>query len=184
MSEFQKMIDGELYNPYDTELVDMRARARRLTRIYNQTTEDELGRRKETLLELFSRVGPKVLIEPPFHCDYGSNIYFGNDLFMNFGCVILDCAEVRFGEGVLCGPNVQIYTATHPLESRLRASGAEFAKPVSIGDRVWLGGGVIVCPGVRIGAGTTIGAGSVVTRDVPANVFAAGNPCRVIRHIE
>lgn len=182
-SELQKMLSGELYLASDPELASMRQRARRLTRAFNQTTEDELDRRIEICRELFQKVGPKITIEPPFHCDYGSHIHAGNDLFMNFGCVILDCAEVHLGESVLCGPNVQIYTATHPLDAKLRASGPESAKPIRIGNRVWIGGGSIICPGVSIGDDSTIGAGSVVTKDIPPNVFAAGNPCRVIRQL-
>lgn len=182
-TELQKMLSGELYNAGDSELVAMRMRARRLMRGFNQTTEEELERRSALLRELFGKVGERIYIEPPFSCDYGSNIFAGNDLYMNFGCVVLDCAEVHFGESVLCGPNVQIYTATHPLDAALRSTGAEFAKPIRIGSRVWLGGSSVICPGVSIGDNTTIGAGSVVTRDIPANVFAAGNPCRVIREL-
>lgn len=182
-TELMKMLRGELYNAGDAELVAMRLKARRLTREFNQTTEEELQKRSAILKELFGGSSGSVFIEPPFHCDYGSNIYAGADLYMNFGCVILDCAEVHFGEKVLCGPNVQIYTATHPLDAELRSEGPEFAKPIRIGNRVWLGGGSIICPGVTIGDDTTIGAGSVVTKDIPANVFAAGNPCRVIREL-
>ncbi|MFL5815398.1 MAG: sugar O-acetyltransferase [Bdellovibrionia bacterium] len=182
-SELQKMLDGELYLASDAELVAMRKRARRLTRLFNQSTEDEIDQRTAILYDLFGKVGPRVVIEPPFYCDYGSHIFAGNDLFMNFGCVILDCAEVHFGESVMCGPNVQIYTATHPLDADLRASGPELAKPIRIGNRVWIGGSSVLCPGVTIGDNTVIGAGSVVTKDIPANVFAAGNPCRVIRDL-
>lgn len=182
-SELQKMLAGELYLASDPVLAEMRLRARRLTRQFNISTEDELDRRTELLLELFGKAGPKIVIEPPFHCDYGSHIFAGNDLFLNFGCVILDCAEVRFGESVMCGPNVQIYTATHPLDAALRASGPELAKPIRIGNRVWLGGSSVICPGVTIGDNTVIGAGSIVTKDIPTNVFAAGNPCRVIRDL-
>lgn len=180
-SEFQKMLAGELYLASDPELVTMRKRARRLTRLFNQGTEDETDDRAEILRELFGRAGPKLTIEPPFYCDYGSHVFAEGDLYLNFGCVILDCAPVYFGENVLCGPNVQIYTSTHPLDAKLRASGLELAKPVRIGNRVWIGGGSIICPGVTIGDNSTIGAGSVVTKDIPANVFAAGNPCRMIR---
>lgn len=182
-SELKKMLSGELYLASDPELVVMRQRARKLTRSFNQTTEDDAPRRKALLEELFGRVGPKFTIEPPFYCDYGSNIFADDDLFMNFGCVILDCAAVHFGESVLCGPYVQIYTATHPLDARLRAAGPELAKPIQVGSRVWIGGGSIICPGVSIGDDSTIGAGSVVTKDISANVFAAGNPCRVIREL-
>ena len=182
-SELKKMLSGELYLATDPELVAMRTQARRLTRLFNNSTEEEVSLRNELLQELFGRAGSKVTIEPPFYCDYGSNIFAEDELFMNFGCVILDCAEVHIGTSVLCGPNVQIYTATHPLDAELRASGPELAKPIRIGNRVWIGGGSIICPGVSIGDNSTIGAGSVVTKDIPANVFAAGNPCRVIREL-
>ena len=122
-------------------------------------------------------------IEPPFFCDYGTNIELGDKVFFNFNCVILDVAKVTIGSNVMFGPAVQIYTATHPMDAEERRSGLEFAKPVRIGNDVWLGGGVIVCPGVTIGDAAVIGAGSVVVRDIPAGVFAAGNPCRVIREI-
>ena len=177
------MLAGELYQAMDPELVEMRKRARRLARAYNQTTEEEDGRRQEILGELFGGKAGRAVIEPPFHLDYGRNIYVGKEFFMNFGGVILDCAEVHIGDSVLCGPNVQIYTATHPMDPETRAAGPEFAKPIRIGNRVWLGGGVILCPGVSIGENSVIGAGAVVTKDIPANVFAAGNPCRVIRAI-
>jgi maltose O-acetyltransferase len=125
-----------------------------------------------------------VTIEPPFYCDYGEHISIAENFFMNFGGIILDCNVVRIGANVQCGPSVQLLAATHPLAAAERIIGPELSAPITIGDNVWLGGGVIVCPGVTIGANTTIGAGSVVTRDIPANVFAAGNPCRVIRTLE
>jgi maltose O-acetyltransferase len=180
-TELQKMLAGELYIAADPELTALRKRARRLTRDYNQTTEDEETRRRSLLQELFGRVGPRVEIEPPFRCDYGRNIFAGDGLYLNFGCVILDCAEVHLGESVFCGPNVQIYAAHHPIDPELRAAGPELATPVRIGDRVWIGGGAILCPGVTIGANSVIGAGSVVVRDIPPNVVAVGNPCRVVR---
>jgi maltose O-acetyltransferase len=180
-TELEKMLSGELYLASDPELIAMRRRARNLTRSFNQSSDEESAQRTELLKELFGKAGPRITIEPPFNCDYGSHIFAENDLFMNFGCIILDCAEVRIGESVLCGPYVQIYTASHPLDAKLRASGPELAKPIRIGNRVWIGGGSIVCPGVTIGENTAIGAGSVVTKDIPANVFAAGNPCRVIK---
>jgi maltose O-acetyltransferase len=182
-SEREKMLAGEPYLAADPELAALRARARRLARRYNATTEEERERRRELLAELFGSIGAYISIEPPFHCDYGANITAGTGLFMNFGCVILDCAAVRLGEDVQCGPYVQLLTAYHPTDPAARRSGPELAAPITIGDNVWLGGGVIVCPGVTIGANTTIGAGSVVTRDIPANVIAAGNPCRVIREL-
>lgn len=183
-SEFEKMLAGDLYLASDPRLVAMRRRARDLTRLYNRTADEEAADRIRLLRDLFGKTGERIVIEPPFFCDYGSNIFAGEDFYMNFGCVILDCAEVRFGKSVLCGPYVQIYTASHPLDATLRASGPELAKPIRIGNRVWLGGGTIVCPGVTIGDDTSVGAGSVVTKDIPPNVFAAGNPCQVIKGLK
>lgn len=184
LTEKEKMLAGDPYVAADPELVAMRQRARRLTRLYNGTTEEESARRCEILAELFGRVGPSVKIEPPFRCDYGSNIYAGDGLYMNFGCVVLDCAEVHLGADLQCGPYVQIYTAYHPLDAVERTAGPELASPVTIGSRVWLGGGAIICPGVTIGDDTTIGAGSVVVGDIPPGVLAVGNPCRVVRRLD
>lgn len=183
MTERERMLAGELYDAGDPELVAMRKRARRLTRAFNGTTEDEEERRAEILRELFGAVG-SVTIEPPFYCDYGSQIRVGTGVFMNFDCVILDCAAVEIGDRVMFGPGVHIYTATHPLPAAERVKGPELAAPIRIGENVWIGGGAILCPGVTIGANTVVGAGSVVTKDLPAGVFAAGNPCRVIRQLE
>ena len=182
-TEKHKMLAGELYRSTDSELVAQRQRARRLTRLYNSTTEQEQERRSQIIFELFGAAGPTIEIEPPFYCDYGSNIFAGDGFYMNFGCVILDCNRVDIGEKVMCGPSVQIYTATHPTDPEVRLSGLEFAAPVQIGNNVWIGGGAIICPGVTIGDDTTIAAGSVVVKDIPARVVAAGNPCRVIRHL-
>lgn len=182
-SEKQRMLAGALYLSQDPELLEDRRRARTLLRAYNATGPDEAELRRTLLGQLFGRVGPRVEIEPPFHCDYGYNITAGDNLYMNFGCVVLDCVAVTIGENVLFGPYVQVYAAHHPLDPSVRRSGRELAAPVAIGDDVWIGGGATLCPGIRIGAGTTIGAGSVVTRDLPARVLAAGNPCRVIREI-
>lgn len=183
-TERKKMLAGELYDASDPGLTATRLRARQLTRQYNQSREDEAELRADLLRELCGAIGERVAIEPPFHCDYGENIYLGENFYMNFGGVILDCNVVRIGANVQCGPSVQLLAATHPLLAAERIKGPELSAPIYIGDNVWLGGGVIVCPGVTIGANTTIGAGSVVTRDIPANVFAAGNPCRVIRALE
>lgn len=177
------MLAGELYRANEAELVTERQKARRLTRLYNSTTEQEIERRSQILFELFGTAGPTIEIEPPFYCDYGYNIHAGDGLFMNFGCVILDCMPVHIGEKVLCGPSVHIYTATHPTNPDIRLSGLELSAPVKIGNNVWIGGGVIICPGVTIGDHTTIAAGSVVVKDIPASVVAAGNPCRIIRHL-
>ncbi|WP_341525560.1 sugar O-acetyltransferase [Nostoc sp. UHCC 0302] len=182
-TEKQKMLAGELYLAEDPELTAESQQASRLLRRYNSTTVEQQEQRQQILQELFGKIGQKIIIVPPFHCDYGSNIYAGNGLYMNYGCVILDCNKVEIGENVLCAPYVQIYTAYHPLEPEIRLSGRELAAPIKIGNNVWIGGGAIICPGVTIGDGTTIGAGSVVVKDIPENVVAAGNPCRIIRHL-
>lgn len=132
---------------------------------------------------MFGAIGENVWIEPPFFCDYGQNIRVGANVFFNFNCVVLDVAPVEIGDNVLFGPNVQIYTATHPIDAATRRSGLEFGKPIRIGSDVWVGGSAIFNPGVTVGSRTVIGAGSVVTRDLPDDVFAAGNPCRVIRSL-
>ena len=182
-TEKQKMLAGELYYAADAELVTERLRTRYMTRLYNATTEQEQQRRSQLLRELLGTVGSSIEIEPPFYCDYGYNIHAGDGFYMNFGCVILDCCPVHIGNKVLCGPSVQIYTATHPTDPEARLSGLEFAIPVRIGNNVWIGGGAIICPGVTIGDNTTIAAGSVVVKDIPASVVAGGNPCRVIKQV-
>ncbi len=171
-----------MYNPLDPELVQARNRARGLCQNLNASREEQEDERRRILLQLFSRGGETVWMQPPFFCDYGKNIELGERVFFNFNCVVLDVARVSVGDYTLFGPAVQIYTATHPLDAELRRR-QEFAKPIEIGSDVWVGGGTIVCPGVRIGSCSVIGAGSVVTRDIPNGVFAAGNPCRVIRSI-
>ena len=181
MTEKEKMLAGELYDAMDPRLVQERRRARDLLRTLNHSRDEERELRTSLLGELVGAVGEGVWIEPPFFCDYGGNIRLGDRVFFNFNCVVLDCAQVVIGSDVMFGPAVQIYTATHPLEHELRRAGRELAKPVTIGPDVWVGGGAILLPGVSIGARSVIGAGSVVTKDVPADVFAAGNPCRVIR---
>ncbi|MBN9684552.1 MULTISPECIES: sugar O-acetyltransferase [unclassified Corallococcus] len=182
-TEKEKMLAGELYSAVDPRLVAERARARKLLRSYNQSTEEELPLRESLLTELLGRVGAGTWIEPPFFCDYGEHIRLGERVFMNFQCVILDCNTVTIGDDVSFGPNVQVYAATHPLDPDERIKGPELGRAITIGSKVWIGGGSIICPGVTIGEGTTIGAGSVVTRDIPPYVFAAGNPCRVIRSL-
>jgi len=181
-SERDKMLAGELYDPMDSELVAGRDRARDLCQALNATREAQQDERRRIVSELFGAGGESVWMQPPFFCDYGSNILLGERVFFNFNCVVLDVCEVRIGDFTLFGPAVQIYTATHPLNAELRRK-QEFAKPIEIGADVWVGGGAVICPGVRIGSRSVVGAGSVVTRDVPEGVFAAGNPCRVIREI-
>src|SRR6202163_1143296 len=180
-SEKEKMLDGELYDPLDPELVQARDRARDLCQDLNATRERDQDARRSILKQLFGQGGDSVWMQPPFFCDYGSNILLGERVFFNFNCVLLVCV-VKIGDFTLFGPAVQVYTATHPMNAELRRK-QEFAKPIEIGSDVWVGGGAIICPGVRIGSRSVIGAGSVVTKDVPAGVFAAGNPCQVIRAI-
>jgi maltose O-acetyltransferase len=180
-TERAKMLDGELYLAADPELEIMRANARRLSRLFNATTEEETDLRRELLRELLGKCGEKIEIEPLFRCDYGSFISVGENFYANFGCVILDCNRVTIGDNVMLAPNVQIYTAYHPLDASTRTSGPELASPITIGNNVWIGGGAIILPGVSIGDNSVIGAGSVVTRAVPANVIAVGNPSRVLR---
>jgi maltose O-acetyltransferase len=181
LTEKQKMLAGELYLATDPELVAARLRARRLLRRYGRCEPDDAVGRRRILEELLGSIGERIDIEPPFYCDYGSQIIAGDGLYMNFNCVVLDCNVVRFGKNVFCAPGVQIYTAHHPLDAAQRVAGPELASPITIGDRVWIGGGAIICPGVTIGEDTVIGAGSVVVRDIPARVLAVGNPCRVVR---
>lgn len=181
-SEWDKMLRGELYDPLDPELVRARVRARGLCQDLNATREGQDAARRSILRQLFGKGGDTVWMQPPFYCDYGTNILLGERVFFNFNCVVLDVARVTVGDYTLFGPAVQIYTATHPLDAELRRR-QEFAKPIEIDSDVWIGGGAILCPGVNIGARAVIGAGSVVTRDIPEGVFAAGNPCRVIRVI-
>jgi maltose O-acetyltransferase len=181
-SEREKMLAGELYDPLDPELVEARERARDLCQALNATREAEQNERRRILNALFAVGGGTAWMQPPFFCDYGSNIELGERVFFNFNCVVLDVCLVRIGSYSLFGPAVQIYTPMHPFNAELRRR-EEFGKPVEIGSDVWVGGGAIILPGVRIGSRAVIGAGSVVTRDVPEGAFAAGNPCRVIREI-
>lgn len=177
------MLAGELYNPLDPQLVAERLRARELCHRLNALSPRAAdAERRELLASLFGAPSD-AYVTPPFFCDYGSNITLGTNVYFNFNCVVLDVMNVAIGDNVLFGPAVQVYTAMHPMSAHERRGGLEYAKPVGIGRDVWLGGGVIVCPGVTIGDGSVIGAGSVVVADVPASVFAAGNPCRVIRTV-
>jgi maltose O-acetyltransferase len=166
-SERDKMLAGELYDPLDPELVRARDRARDLCQDLNATREADQGTRRRILQELFGQGGESVWMQPPFFCDYGSNIHLGQRVFINFNCVVLDVCRVVIGDYTLFGPAVQVYTATHPLNAELRRK-QEFGKFVEIGSDVWVGGGAILCPGVRVGSRSVIGAGSVVTRDIPA----------------
>lgn len=212
-TEFQKMIAGELYNASDPSLVNARLRAKKLCFALNHNSFENMTentienianpkgdniadstspppqmtanakRHRAILTELMGQGGESVWLEPPFRCDYGSNIHLGKNVYFNFDCVVLDVCHVTIGDFVFIGPGVHIYTASHPLIASERRT-VEFGKPVHIGSDVWIGGRAIICPGVNIGDGCVIGAGSVVTRSLPPNQFAAGNPCRIIRSIE
>ena len=183
-SEKEKMIAGEMYAPFDEQLVEDRLQARLLIKSLNETREDETSERSDILRKLLPNAAPDLWIQPPFYCDYGYNMKIGEKVFFNFNCIILDVAPVTIGSRTMLGPNVQIYAATHPLNHMERSSGREYAMPVIIGDDVWIGGSAVICPGVTIGDRSVIGAGSVVTKDMPSDVVAAGNPCKVIRQIE
>lgn len=182
-TELDKMLDGDLYDASDAVLVTMRNKARTLFSAYNRNPYDADPERQSILHKLLGQAGNNLNIQAPFYCDYGAHISIGANGFVNFNCIFLDCARIIIGVNFQCAPNVQLYTAYHPIRAAERSKGPELASPITIGDNVWLGGGVIVCPGVTIGDNTTIGAGSVVTKSVPANVFAAGNPCRVVREL-
>ncbi len=181
-TEHQKMLSGERYEPMDPELVMLRERARNLCQALNATRETQEEERHQLLRELFGAGGDTVWMQPPFYCDYGSNIELGERVFFNFNCVVLDVCPVRIGSYTFFGPGVQILTPLHPFNAAQRRR-EEFGKPVEIGADVWVGGAALILAGVKIGSRSVIGAGSVVTRDVPDSVFAAGNPCRVIREI-
>jgi maltose O-acetyltransferase len=182
-TEREKMLAGELYNALDPELVILRTQARKLCQQLNSVLELEESQHRETLKQLFAQGGDTVWLQPPFYCDYGANISLGQRVYFNFDCVILDVCKVQIGDFCFFGPKVQIYAASHPMDAAQRRT-EEFGKPVTIGNDVWVGGGAIICPGVSIGARSVIGAGSVVTRDIPEGVFAAGNPCRVVRNLD
>lgn len=182
-TEKEKMLRGELYLATDAQLSAERRKARLLTKKLNDSSDEESSLRLQVLKELIPQQGTDLWIEPPFYCDYGYNIILGNKVFFNFDCTLLDVMTITIGNSVLIGPAVQIYTAMHPTHWEERASGKEFAKPVTIGDNVWIGGAAVICPGVTIGARSIIGAGSVVTKDIPSDVFAAGNPCKVIKSL-
>ena len=183
MTEREKMIAQLEYLPWDEELKGDRAKAKKLCREYNKLDFDEGARKKEVLRELFQGE-TDAHIEPNFWCDYGYNIILGEGFYANHNLTILDCARVIIGNNVLCAPNVQIYTASHPLDPVARRSGVESAREIRIGNDVWIGGGAIILPGVSVGDNVVVGAGSVVTKDIPDNVVVGGNPARIIKNLE
>jgi maltose O-acetyltransferase len=182
-SEKQKMLTGELYYANDPELDRERRRARRLLAQYNGTSADDRNSRLALLRRLLGAVGDGAEIQPLFACDYGYTIRIGKNAFINYNCVFLDGAPIEIGDDLQMGPAVQLYTAVHPLDRATRTAGLEYARPIRIGDGVWIGGGAIVLAGVTIGDGSVVGAGSLVRHDVPPDVVVAGNPARVIRRL-
>lgn len=184
MTEKEKMISGEMYRSADAELVRDRMEARKWTRLYNQTIETDIKERESILKQLLGSTGENIYIEPNFICDYGYNIFVGENFYANFDCLILDTCSVEIGDNCMLAPGVHIYTATHPLLPDERNSGLEYGKPVKIGHNVWIGGRSIINPGVTIGDNVVVASGSVVTKDIPANVVVAGNPARIIKRID
>ena len=172
---------GEPYQGMDPTLVALRMAARQRCRQLNEHDMADQAGRQQLAEQLFESCGDNLWLEAPFQCDYGTQIRLGDNVFINMDCVILDCAPVTIGNNVLLGPKVQIYTPCHPLEATPRRDGVEWARPVTLGDDVWVGGGAILCPGVTVGDRAVIAAGAVVTKDVPADTVVAGNPARVIR---
>ncbi|TLF43046.1 sugar O-acetyltransferase [Maribacter aurantiacus] len=190
MTERKKMLQGLLYNSRDPELLEMYFRARRFLKEFNNLDAELTEEKYRVLSELFKSIGKGVWIESPFFCDYGNNISIGDGTFVNMNCTFLDDNAISIGQNVLIAPYVQIYTASHPLKASDRivenSDGASYvtsSMPVTIGDNVWIGGNSVICPGVEIGHNVTIGAGSVVTKSIPNNAVAVGNPCKVLREL-
>ena len=177
------MLAGEYYDTADSELVKGRLTCRQLLHQFNHSDPSQGAERKSLLLKLLGSTDDKFYVEPPFWCDYGSNIEVGNNFYANFACTFLDVARIKFGDNVKLGPGVHIYTATHPLDPELRQSGVEYGKPITIGNNVWIGGNAVLCPGISIGDNSVIAAGGVVAKDVPANVVVGGNPAKVIKSL-
>ena len=184
MKEKNLMLSGKLYKAVDDELKQDFLYAKKITRQINLTAEDESEKRQLLFKQLFKSTGKKFYIEPPFHCDYGKNISIGENFYANYNLTVLDCSPVEIGDCVMLAPNVSILAAGHPLDAQWRNTGLEYGQPVKIGSNVWIGAGAIINPGVTIGDNVVIGSGSVVTKDIPADVVAVGNPCRVLRPIQ
>ena len=184
MSEKEKMLDGELYDAnYDENLINERYKAKDICFEYNNLKPSDSENKEKIIKRLLGKTGKQITVEQNFWCDYGYNISVGENFYMNHNCVILDGAKVEFGDNVFISPNCSFYTAGHPLEVNLRNKGLEYAKPIKIGNNVWIGGNVTVLPGVTIGDNVTIGAGSIVNKNIPSNAVAVGNPCRVIKEV-
>lgn len=179
----EKLQNGQMYNDFDDDLFQRRIAAKKLFRKYNKTEDEEVELRNQIMNDLFRYVGKDVWIEPDFRCEFGKNITIEDNVYINFGCVILDCAEVTIGANTLLGPNIGLYPVNHAIDAEERIHGGCIGKPIHIGKNVWFGGDVKVLAGVTIGDNTIIGTGSIVTKDIPSNVIAVGNPCKVIREI-
>lgn len=183
MTEKEKMLSEQLYTAEDEQLQKESKNAKRVTRIFNNTTEEEGLYRIQMLKELFKKTGERLWIEPPFHCDYGCHISVGENFYANYDCIIIDVCDVEIGDNVFFAPRVGVYTAGHPIDAEIRNTGLEYGKKIKIGNSVWIGGNTVINPGVTIGDNVVIGSGSVVTKDIPSGVVAAGVPCKVIREI-
>ena len=183
MTEKAKMLNGELYDSSDKQLVDELIKAKKLCNQYNNLCIEDIEKGNEIIKKLFSKTGNEFMIMPNFYCDYGFNIEIGEKFYSNHNLVILDANKVEFGDNVFIGPNCGFYTSGHPLDYQTRNKGLEYAKPIKVGNNVWIGGNVTVLPGVSIGDNVVIGAGSVVTKDISSNVIAVGNPCKIIKEI-
>jgi len=183
-TEKEKMIAGEMYAAFTPQLLSERRTCREIVYDYNSTRPNERKKRDEMIRKLFGHFGENSVIETPFQCDYGYNVHWGSNSFANYNLVLLDTCPIYVGDYVLMGPDVKLYAATHPIDPQERLDGLEYGKPIRIGNNVWIGGGVIIVAGVTIGDNSVIGAGSVVVKDIPANVVAVGNPCKVIKQLQ
>lgn len=185
MNEKEKMLAGELYDAnYNEELIKERYVAKDKCYDYNNLKPSDFQKKEKIIREILGKTGKTFIIEQPFICDYGYNIEIGENFYANHNLIILDGNKVKFGDNVFIAPNCGFYTAGHPLDAKRRNEGLEYAKPIKVGNNVWIGGNVVVLPGVKIGDNVVIGAGSIVTKDIPSNVVAVGNPCKVIKEIK
>ncbi|WP_315903251.1 sugar O-acetyltransferase [Photobacterium sp. TY1-4] len=183
MTEKEKMLAGLYYDPSDPELMALRLEARLKTEAFNNTSAADTAQRTARIKSLLGSTGDNILVEPTFRCDYGENIHVGENFYANFGCVILDVAEVRIGQNCFIAPQVGIYTATHPIDPVERASGVEYAKPITIGDNCWIGGHATINPGVTLGNNVVVASGAVVTKSFGDDVVIGGNPARVLKSV-
>jgi len=183
MTEKEKMLAGELYQAGDPELAAERLKARKLVKTFNDSDPEDTELRVSLIRKIFGKAGKNFWVEPPFYCDYGTNIEVGDDVFFNFNCVVLDVCKVTLGDRVFVAPNVQFYPATHPLDPVKRGEMWEYGKSITIGNDVWIGGSAVICPGVSIGDRTVVAAGTVVTKDFPADVVIGGNPAKIIKNL-